>query len=122
MDQNFSIPAVPYRAVIFDYGNTLGDQLTGWRMTEHAILAIHKLRKEPQIRLAVLSNSDGRDNRQGLRDLLNRDAMLQYFDAVLSLNGKEEMKPQLTAFWRMCHFLMIPPQRCLMVGDKPEAY
>ena len=73
--------------------------------------ALEKLRASG-VRLAVISNADGR-----MAGVLERCGLTPYLDFVLDSETVGIEKPDAAIFLDACDRLALPPQECLYVGD-----
>lgn len=104
-----------YEAILFDYAKTLDgeDHLV---VPEKNIKLIKQLHRRGY-RLAIISNSHRYGDGHWLRNQLQKQSILSYFEAVVSSGMWNCEKPDASIFLRTIQFMGIDPERCLMVGD-----
>jgi putative hydrolase of the HAD superfamily len=91
------------------------DELYFWRKVPRDLRAALGRARDANIRLAIVSNSEGR-----LRAMLDRVGLLAFFELVIDSHLEGVQKPDPEIFRRALVRLGVHADRCVYAGDIPE--
>lgn len=91
------------------------DDFNFWRRVPEGTRPALERAREGGIRLAVISNSEGK-----LEELFERVGLSGLFEAVVDSHFEGVSKPDPELFRRAIERLALAPERCIYAGDIPE--
>lgn len=91
------------------------DDFYFWRKVPFDLVAALQRARSHGVRLAIVSNSEGR-----LRSVLERVGLLAYFELVIDSHLEGVQKPDPEIFRRALARLGVPAERAVYAGDIPE--